>query len=294
MTFKKPEDVLVLADYPQHPLDDKMPIFIPTKGRTNDQKTFGWLPEEVRKYVVFVICPEEEEFFKEHYPEQRILVVEKSGVPAARQAVVDRCIEKSIPYAAFFDDDLRFCVRRDDWEYKTGRLLAAADVPGAILASFQWMRARIEDYAIAGLAGRGNNQGIADRWERVNSRQMRSFAVDVQVLAEEKIRFDKYLYWEDFHVTLSLLKRGYPNILSLNHVCDGQTNRDGGVSLYRNRDDLVRVREEFLAEHAPFAVANDQKSAAGWANTDDATMPDVKIFWRRSFCAEYQTKEEQQ
>jgi hypothetical protein len=114
---------------------------------------------------------------------------------------------------------------------------------------------------------------------------MRSFGVDCNVLLEEEITFDKYLYWEDFHVTLSLLTRGYPNLLSVVYCSDGVTNEEGGVSLYRNHDDLVRVRAAFLEEWGQWAQANDRKSAKNWKGTDAAFVPDLKIAWRKA--AEY-------
>jgi hypothetical protein len=113
---------------------------------------------------------------------------------------------------------------------------------------------------------------------------MRAFGVDRRVLAKEKIRFDKYLFWEDFHVALSLLKKGYENIVTTDYCNDAATNTSGGCSLYRSLDKLAAVRKDFLQEHAPFAVAVDKtaKSWGGGMGGVGATVPDLKIYWQKA------------
>lgn len=258
-----------------------MKVYIPTKGRATvaQQKSLAALPDKWRQRTTLVICPEEEATFRRILPGTELLVCEKKGVPAARQAALEHSDD---PIVCMLDDDLRFVRRMDDWSFPDNTKMMQC-TPEDRGFAMDWMEDAMRIYAAAGLGARGNNNGIPDHPNREASRMMRAFAVDRTVLEDLDIRFDKYLYWEDFHVTLCLLKAGYPNLISLHFCCDGVTNTAGGVSLYRNYETLRETRDAFLEEHAPFAEANDSKSAASWLGWDGDTVPDLRINWRKAF-----------
>lgn len=257
-----------------------MLIYIPTKGRTHKpQLTYTSLPVHWQKKTWFVTTSDEAKSLQRQYDTNRVLVCDLPGVPAARQAVLEHGMER---YVFMFDDDLRFCRRVEDWtpEKPSMRKSTEKDIDEAL----HLMQDKLETrFVQVGFGYRGNNNAIPEKEFRIACRMMRSFGVDVDYLNKLQIRFDKYLFWEDFHVTLSLLTRGFPNWMSVVHCTDGVTNSEGGVSLYRTPERLLSVREEFLKEHAPFAVANDDKSAKGWAGTDSDVMPDLKIYWQKAY-----------
>lgn len=258
---------------------DTMRIYIPTLGRPHKQITFSKLPQRWKDQTWFVVYKDEYAVFsrQNYVPENRIILVDKIGAPIARQRIVDHASTDSIRKVFMFDDDLRFVKRVDDWEYEVNaklRQMEEADL-GIALDLFN---EQLEDYAVVSMSARGNNNGDPNHPYKECGRVMRAFGVRVDVLKEENIRFDKYPYWEDFHIALSLYKRGYCGYISTEYCNDGITNSDGGCSVYRNKADLRTVREEFLKEHAPFAEANE-KQAESWKNADGGPQPDLKVFW---------------
>lgn len=261
-----------------------MNVYIPTRGRASieKQKTFRLLPPRWKVRTIFVVTPEEAPAFTTQFPANGLLICNTLGVPAARQAIVEHAFENTEDHkACMLDDDLRFLRRVPEWSMDDPRLLQSTmdDVDEAL----HWMEDSLTMYAAVGLGARGNNNSLSDRYVREAGRMMRALAVDAELLLDEDIRFDKYLFWEDFHVTLCLLKLGYPNLISVEHLCDSVQNSEGGVSLYRDIPKLLEVRDRFLEEHAPFAKANDSKSAASWQDWEGDEAPDLRISWRKAF-----------
>lgn len=262
-----------------------MRIYIPTLGRVeawtrpeNRQLTFHWIPVEWKKHLWLCVHQREADAFS--WWEQKI-VVDKVGAPHARQQIVEHATRSyEDPRIAMFDDDLRFARREKDWVVKFGSASQSTeqDVSDALEMLFE----RLNEYAMVGISARQGNQSRPERIGEENKRMMRSFGVRTDVLHSTGIRFDKYPFWEDFHVALSLLRRGYPNYLILEHMTDGITNKPGGCAEYRTNAALAACREAFLAEHAPYAQPND-KSTSAWSGAEAETAPDLRISWLKAF-----------
>lgn len=258
-----------------------MELIIPTRGRVGKQVTFNSLPPKWQDKVVFVVSPEEKDAFERYG--RPILVCEKVGVPAARQLAVDTYPQSCL---FFLDDDLRFSQRCKGWEFgvKTKLDKMTFEDMGHAL---DVMEEELQEFAAVGFDARGGNNNRPYLKKRIVYRMMRAFGVDCGVLNEERIRFDVFPYWEDFHVTLELLKKGYANSVSMDFCADGVTNTAGGCSLYRNLDDLRTTRDAFIAMHSPFAVSNEKpaESWGGGMGGAGATVPDMRIFWRKAYAA---------
>jgi hypothetical protein len=241
--------------------------------------TFLAFPQELKEMTTLVVHRSEAEKYAEFGCP--MILMDEIGAPKFRQAAVDE-LSSQYDRLFFFDDDLRFCRRVDDWAFRTNAKLQQA-TPDDIAAAMVLMNQAMDERAMVGLGARGFNQELQDRHWRYNYRQMRSFGVRTDILQHEGIRFDKYPFWEDFHVTLSLLRRGYPNAVSNWYVTDtSETNAAGGVSVYRTEAALRECREAFLQEHGAFCEAVD-KSAAGWRQWDGATAPDLRVNWRKAW-----------
>lgn len=265
----------------------KLPIVIPSKGRTDLKKQLTWRKLHVSQYkdVCFVVPSEEQAFFLQltEGTHATVLTCDRPGVPAARQHAVDVLHPAGYSFLCFLDDDLRFMHRPDDWTPEFPQL--PQNSFGDMLKAFKWMEDNLRTYAAVGLGARGGNHGIIQeqyRYCKEAYRMMRAFAVDLDVLDEEGIRFDRFDYWEDFDVTLQLLKRGYPNLISTQWLCDGLTNEPGGVSLYRDVDSLRKTRDEFVAEHAPYAKAVDKEDRY-WKGWENKKIPDVRVQWKKCY-----------
>lgn len=252
---------------------EKMWIYIPTYGRANKQITFSKIPKKWQEQTIFVVRPEEASLFNWHCNPP--LICDKIGVPAARQRALEHCPTNKI---WFFDDDLNFSYRPEEWSLEFPYL---KQMSFEILnEALQIMEEKLDNFAIVGMDERAMNNGKPQRYYKNAGRIMRAFGIRKDILEAENLRFDKYLFWEDFHIALSLFKKGYMGYLSLVYLNNGTTNTKGGVSSYRKFEILRSVRTEFLQEHAPFAVPVN-KQIKTW-NVDWEFIPDLRIYWKKA------------
>lgn len=252
---------------------EKMWIYIPTYMRARKQITFSKIPKEWQEQTIFVVRPEEASLFSWH--SNPPLICDKIGVPAARQAALEHCPTNSL---WFFDDDLNFSYRPDDWSLEHWQLLAMSSEK--LNEALYFMEEKLNKFAIVGMDERAMNNGKPQRYHKDAGRIMRAFGIRKDILEAENLRFDKYLFWEDFHIALSLFKKGYLTHLSLVYLNNGITNTKGGVGTYRKFELLKLEREKFLQEHAPFATPVD-KQVKTW-NVDWPFIPDLKIYWKKA------------
>lgn len=256
-----------------------MLIYIPTYGRPKRQITFNSLPRRFQKRTIFVVRPEEEQEVLRLWGGscRGVLVQRGSGVSSARQTALEH--DDGFDTLCFLDDDLRFSARVSNWDFENNNRalkMSAYELEAALL----FLQAEVEKgTACAGLGARGGNNGIRRRWINPNYRIMRSFALRRDVLQRHNIRFDLFSYFEDFHVALSLLELGYPNVVSVNWVSDGITNSVGGVQ--RDYTQLWQNAERFVGLHPTAKIV--EKSFKHGAKSDVRKMfPDLSIQWKKT------------
>lgn len=251
-----------------------MNIYIPTYGRPERQITFKCLSKGMQTKVVFICVPSEEKQLRQLWQDTgcNFLVCDKKGVSAARQAALEHSVSNKV---CFFDDDLRFSKRLEDWDFDTNGKLAKA-TKEQLTFGIIWMQNSLNSYPIAALGARGGNQGIRHRWVNPNYRVMRSFAVDKSVMQRHDIRFDDFYYWEDFHVALSLLELGYENVVNVDLVSDGVSNTTGGVQ--RNLEQMM-VEANRFAELHPTAKLRMKTFFEGKGKIE---VPDFTIQWKKT------------
>lgn len=252
---------------------ERMWIYIPTYQRANKQITFSKMPKEWQEQTIFVVRPEEASLFNWHCNPP--LICAEIGVPAARQAALEHC-----PTNKMFtmDDGLTFSYRPKDWSMEN-TTLPMMDQEKLGLALRQ-MEALLNKFAIVGMDERGMNHGKPQRYFKNAGRIMRAWGVRKDIVMQENIRIDKYIYWEDFHTALSLYEQGYMAYLSVQFLNNKVTNSQGGVRSYRKFDELKEVREQFMKDHAPF-VAPVDKQVKSW-RSPWPYIPDVKCYWLRA------------
>ena len=255
-----------------------MHLYIPTYKRPFNQRTYDFLEKSWQGRVTFVVHPSE----MNHFIGKDFVVCDKVGAPEFRERAVLDAMTKERWTIFMFDDDLRFSMRTPDWTFENPKLVPMnpEDLSAALCEVEQVLDSG--KYALVGFAPRGFNNGERCHPTRENTRIMRAFGVNVAVLLEENIVFNKYPYWEDFHVTLSLLTRGYANLVFTKFCNDGVTNAKGGVSEYRTRETLIETRKDFLKEWGDYVVPVE-KGSVGWGKTDEVTMPDLKIDWAKAW-----------
>lgn len=253
-----------------------MLIYIPTYGRSGKQITLRALPDRALKRVVMVVRPEEAKAF----PGFETLVCAKPGVPAARQAALDHANKHIIEKAFFFDDDLRFARRPRGWNIEKGNVKLEKATCGDIEKALNTTEGMVSrELPMVGWDARGGNDRRPEHPFKPFCRVMRAFCVHVPTLRHYGIRFDRFPFWEDFHVALSLIEAGKTigNLMTMTN--DGVTNSKGGVSTYRNVEALRKCREEFCKRH-PFAKPVE-KTPKSW-DVGGATVPDLVIYWQKA------------
>ena len=138
----------------------------------------------------------------------------------------------------------------------------------------------------AGLSARQGNHLTFPMKEKEIARQNNVHAFQRDILLKDNIRFDILPLMEDFHVTLSLLELGYPNLV-LQNFCWGQiaSNNPGGCSLYRNMQMQKDAATKLHELHPKFVKIITKKNKTGWKDMDERT--DVRIQWKKAFGTKY-------
>ena len=251
-------------------------IYIPTYGRPQQQKTFQRLHEKIQQRVIFIIKPEEEKEMLSLWGDKckKLLIVDKSGVAVARQKAIEDSVSDHI---LFFDDDLRFDKRIQHWNYKNNNRAVIA-TPDQTLKAIQWMEEELKKTALVCLGARGGNNRHTQRWTIQNSRVMRSFGVKRSVMDLLGVSFDDFYYWEDFHIALTFLEYGYPNVVNVDYITDaGLSNSPGGVSRHIKR--MWYQAKKFQRVH-PTARVREKTFKNG---STVIQVPDFTIGWKKSF-----------
>ena len=87
-----------------------MIIYIPTRGRADNQVTLSFFPEDMRKDVVLVIDEDEKHLYENKYDCKYMVIPEDiKGIAKKRQYIHKHTEDKKI---VMLDDDLRFYMRK--------------------------------------------------------------------------------------------------------------------------------------------------------------------------------------
>jgi hypothetical protein len=253
-------------------------IFIPTRGRLDWQFTWKNLPPELQEVAVLV-CPEEE--VQDHELRGRRAIARPPvRLSAVRQWIVEKAARQDEP-VIMLDDDLSFFVRANPEAWN----LAPAN-PDQTLALFERLNGYVDSgvYAHAGLSPRQMNNTHFPATEQHTMRMNAVHCVDPEILAKEGIRYDTVELMEDYHVTLSLFKKGYDNIVITNGAWDQNrgSGADGGFALTRTKE-LQEAASNRLAELHPECVkVVTKKPKTGQGDVWGGERTDVKVGWQEA------------
>lgn len=258
-----------------------MDIIIPTLGRKGHQETLNQLWCAGLRPVVVV---QQEEYEEDAY--WRDIKNVYSGISVAvlpgrietiaptRQWILENV--GSSRTLVMLDDDLTFYKRRDDEPEKLRDI--TNDELKVAFGQLE-IQLTLEGYAHAGFAAReGANRNTARYLE--NTRIMRVLGYRRDILLQEKLRFDEMEVMEDFHVALSLLERGYPNVI-LNDYAHNQagSGKAGGCSTFRTPEMQAR-NAHLLAKLHPHAQAVQRVTKGSFGGGE---RTDVRIQWKKAY-----------
>ena len=213
-------------------------IAIPTLARIGNQITLEQIPSNWREHT-FLVCPPEEHGKHTH----QTISCPENGIHKVRQWIMENVEAKAIIQ---LDDDMKFRVRRAD-----GSLVRAS--PNDVGHAMDWL--------FDSVTWRGFVQaGLGDHYmsnqqpkEKLCTTVIAAHCYNAKKYRELGLRFDRVAYHEDVDVSLQVLRRGLPNIVSHQWVrVQPEQQGDGGCSVYRDVDHWNKVTRQLKALHPEY------------------------------------------
>jgi len=253
-----------------------MDIVIPTCGRAHRQLTLAQLMAADMD-VTLVVQDHEYDDYQVYADWENVRIVRLPKnirtIAPTRQWILHN-IDSDV--LCMVDDDLWFYKRRDDEPTKL------CDIsPIELNAAFCKMHELLlQDYAHVGFAAREGANRCTDRYIR-NTRIMRVLGYNTKVLKKEHICFDEMECMEDFHVALTLLERGYPNLV-MNHYAHNQagSGAEGGCSSWRTPEVQERNARRLAGYHPRFVNTVKKRTVSAWGGGE---RTDVRIQWKQAY-----------
>lgn len=281
-------------------------LYIPTRGRVghNRQVTLRQF-EQFSSHKPIIVCPREEvAAHMEYWP--RVMGCPAEGIGPTRQWIVENSRVDTLIMA---DDDMRFSKRPDPYQPQLapcenldellGLIVQCVEHRGFIhggvgarqgnnhkdgevavdnLPPYEWYKAR-KGYVRDGRPYTGLHLFV--ECERVNNFHF----IDRRKVAALGVRWDQLPVMEDFHFTLSLLTRGYPNVLIHSIVWNQEgSGREGGCSSYRTAAVQAAGADGLAAAFPRFVRVTEKESkdtSPAWK--DFKVRKDVVVYWSKAY-----------
>jgi len=240
-------------------------VYIPTIGRVDRQVTLAALPERWKERT-WLIQQNSESHTHQYFscPVTRIAQV--------RQWVVEETEGEKL---LMLDDDLQFFTRT----IEDPRLRRAT--PEEVGIALDMLDSWLDERAMVGFGPVFMNQQYRVPYIEC-ARVAHSFGFQRSVLRSEGIRFTDVVFSEDFHVTLSLLERGYANRIStLNVVKQVKEGASGGISTYATTEIREEAKQQFAALHPKTVTLYHRDVPDQFGMTLSC-----RIAWKRAFGVE--------
>lgn len=252
-----------------------MYIYIPSLSRVGRVSTLSSIPENWLDKARIVVSKNEANLYRDFYGKAFILVAPVFGIAETRQWIIENSLDK---HALFIDDDMSFSVRCG--EGIKLRSASKADVGSMFLLLESWLNS---GYIHAGISQRAGNNHVPDEFEIV-TRMNNIYAYDVKAFLNSGVRFDSIKVMEDFHVTLSLLKLGFPNIVSYKYAWGQRgSGAPGGCSVYRTSSVQRDAAYQLLQFHSDCVRLVAKRSKRSWTGIDNNYRVDVVIEWKKAY-----------
>jgi hypothetical protein len=245
-----------------------MTVLIPTYGRSHRQTTYAAL-RQVCDPVLVVQKREADKY--SYFSRVAVLPDNIRTIGPTRQWIFRNYTGRIV----MFDDDLDFAVRRNDDPTK---FRAAA--PEDLAAMIGQLYMEMDNYDHVGIAAReGANRNTQPYL--YNTRMMRVLGYDLDALQNVPLSWDALECMEDFHVTLTLLRSGRPNLL-LNRYVHNQSGSgaEGGCSHFRTPEVQAAAAHKLKELHPDFVTVVTKTTKTAWGG---GTRTDVRIQWKRAY-----------
>lgn len=246
-----------------------MIILIPTLDRVNKQSTWDNLPREVIYKTRLVVSAGEEAAHRELGRRTTVCPVQGRGMPLVRQWMLEYAARLEDDRVIMMDDDLKAAKRREG-----GRISLSDEAER--LEGIDWLFSQLETIVHCGWSERSMDWDSSEEYID-NTRTIQAVGYRARAVLNSGASFSKdvpdWYFMEDYHMTLQLLRKGFPNRRSLVYRYNCSSfNTPGGCNLFRS-EDRMREAPEILARLHSHAVK------VGFRNN----RPTVNIQWRKAY-----------
>jgi hypothetical protein len=254
-----------------------MKIYIPTRGRANDQVTLSHFPEELRKEVTLVVNEYEADQYSKY--DCKIMACPESvvyDIATKRKYICENADDNKI---VMLDDDLRFYIRKstNDWHL---RYLEPDEFPALFGLLDKWL----DDYAHCGVSAREGNNRV-EHLSAETTRYMRVLAYNLDMFKGKDIELFRTKVMSDFDMNLQLLSKGLPNKVSFYYAQGhGSSNAPGGCSEWRNVEMQSKGAEILQSLHPEVVKVVERETKTAWGAGKEGTVirKDVNVQWKKA------------
>jgi hypothetical protein len=254
-----------------------MIITIPTYGRVGKQITLASIPKEWL-HLTYLVVQEREytQHLEQHGHLVNILALPDNvrDIATTRDWIIERFPGGSV---LMLDDDLTFARRRTDDRTKF-RNCTKED----LTLMFDMLEVRLTGYDHVGMSGReGANRNT--HMDLFNTRAMRVLGYNPRKIKAYELKFAPGGFMCDFHMTLELLKRGYPNCVYNDFVHNQPgSNTAGGCSEQRTSETQAAAAIHLAEMHPEYVKVVEKHTKGSW---NGKARIDVVVQWKRAFGA---------
>lgn len=264
-----------------------MIVAIPSRSRAHDVRTLRELRVGGYSGEVHLFVPRSQ--IKDYFHcDARLHGLDVDGISATRQAMINFAIEEG-QTLAMFDDDLYFFDRPSLEKHDLVKTSGTTPI-------VKWLEDTLTEYAHCSVSTREQNFQQTKKLLKhssfylENERPYRIYAVDPRILREIDFRFDTpdWFTMDDFHLTLSLIRAGYPNVVSFAHAHNQtSSNAKGGASDYRDLTSHERSARLLYEMHPEFVSLVERTTIDSWGGSyqNPVTRLDVRIQWKKALAA---------
>ena len=244
-------------------------IYIPTLGRPNTQITYDGLPDFVKDITYLVVQPHE----KDLHGDKKVIVLPKSvkGIHNTRKWIYNQAMGS---IWGMYDDDLIF-LNRDP--YNTGKISGT----GHKMNTVDWQIMLETTYAFL-----NNDKAFAghrlsflhpsDNYYRENGAVHCAYYFNGYKCP--------YLNWplplaEDLYMVISLLEKGYSNVVWHRYAVDNKEYSEGGCNTkgLRTINKINKAHKKLAKLYPEFVkIVGKKKNKMG-------EMDKLRISWRRAY-----------
>lgn len=272
-------------------MNQQFPIVISTYMReeAKQQKTYYSLPPEAQKNAL-VFCRESRyDILKKHNPSMNIVQVPETtdlAIARTRQVVIDTVYGMGYDRCWMIDDQVCLQVRNPDGRIKTIKN------DGEFWWLYNQMDQLSQEYVHVSVAHRKDGNlpdanGVRKTGLKLGGRAYSNHAFQLNKLKELGVSFDgmwqkdpDLALFEDFYLVLSLLTKGYPNVLFLDGGFEKDVNKPGGVSVHRTSEQQKKCAHALAAEFPQFVKVVEHKGK--WNGDMEEGRIDVQVQWQKA------------